>query len=71
MATTPAPLHPQSTIDEILHGLVTLGIVAASIFVKNENSRARAGQIINTTNQVVLPLADQLLNPGQPVLPPQ
>lgn len=64
METTPAPvLNVNATIDEILHALVILGITAASIFVKNPNSQQHAASIINATNQVVLPLADSLLNP--------
>jgi hypothetical protein len=62
--TQPTPLHAQSTLDEILHALVVLGITAASIFVKNPKSQAFAGNIINATNQVVLPVADALLNPS-------
>ena len=45
-----------------------LGITAASLFVKNPNSQAHAASIINATNEVVLPLADALLNP--PAAPP-
>lgn len=66
MATT--PLTSTSKLDEILHALVLLGITAASLFVKNPNTQAHAASIINATNQVVLPLADALLNP--PVAPP-
>ena len=61
--TTQAPLSSNATIDVILHALVLLGITAASIFVKNPNSQQHAASIINATNQLVLPLADQLLNP--------
>lgn len=63
---TPTVVNPNATLDEILHALVTVGIVAASIFVKNPNSRVQAGQIINLVNTTVLPIADGLLNP-----PPQ
>jgi hypothetical protein len=40
-----------------------LGITAASIFVKNPKSQNLASQLINATNQVVLPMADSILNP--------
>lgn len=66
MATTSAPLTHQSTLDEILHGLVVLGITAAALFVKNPNSQQHAVSIINLVNQAVLPIADQLLNPPAP-----
>ncbi len=55
-------LNANSTIDEILHGLITAGIMAASIFVKNPNSRQHAASIINVVNSTVLPLADDLLS---------
>jgi len=67
--TAPTALTVESTIDEILHALVMLGITAASIFVKNPKSQALAGQIINATNQVVLPMADSVLNPTTPAAP--
>lgn len=68
MATTPTPapvphLTAESRLDEILHALVIVGISAASIFVKNPNSRNLAGQIINVMNTNVLPTVDSLLNP--------
>ena len=69
-STTPLPSAPaltaDSKLDEILHALVVIGISAASIFVKNANSRVLAGQLINVINTNVLPLADALLNPPVP-----
>ena len=49
-------------IDEILHLIVSVGIKAASIFVKNPKSQQSAANIIGLVNDVVLPVADGLLN---------
>ena len=68
MAVTPTPLTAESTIDEILHALITAGIIAASIFVKNPKSLQLAGQVVNGIN-TLLPIADGLL--GQPPSSPQ
>jgi hypothetical protein len=54
------------TLDEILHDIFVVGISAAAIFVKNPISQQRAGSIINLLNQIVLPIADSLLNPPAP-----
>lgn len=60
-------LTSASRLDEILHAMVFLGMTAAAIFVKNPTSQAHAASIINLTNTVVLPLADQLLaKPTEP-----
>lgn len=48
--------------DLLLHDFVTLGVVAAGIFVKNPNSRAHAATIIDAVQKVVLPMADDALS---------
>ena len=50
------------TLDEILHGLILVGMTAASIFVKNPASQQHAATIIDLLNKVILPLAEEMLN---------
>ena len=66
-ATPSAASIKETLIDTILHDVITAGILAASIFVKNANSRNRASQIIGAVNQL-LPLVDAGL--GQTPAPP-
>jgi len=69
--TTPQPLHSLSTLDAILHAFILAGMTAASIFIKNPNSQAKAAPIINLVNEV-LPVIDTALNPppADPPAPP-
>lgn len=51
------------TIDQILHDLFYVGISAASIFLKNPASMAKAQSIASLLGNVLLPITDSLLNP--------
>lgn len=62
-----APLHQTKgqVFDTVLHDFVLLGMLAASVFVKNPQSRAKAGAIMNLVQQA-MPILDAQLNPGNP-----
>lgn len=65
VASAPATLTHQSTMDEILHGLLFGALAAGSIFaetrIKNPNSQANAAPFINLANQILLPLMQSQL----------
>jgi len=46
------------SLETLIHDLVALGILAASIFVKNPASQAHAAQIISVVQNDLLPLID-------------
>lgn len=47
-------------LDEILEDTLLLGSMAASIFVKNPNSQATAGKLINSVAQMLQVIEAQL-----------
>jgi hypothetical protein len=49
--------------DMILHDVITVGVLSASIFVKNPAHQETAGKLINAVAQL-LPMLDAQLNPG-------
>lgn len=49
------------TVEEIVHALLALTISAAALFVKNPNSQAHAATMVTVGTNVLLPLADQLV----------
>jgi len=68
----PTPqLSHESTFQEILHGFITLGILAASIFVKNPQSQQRAATVINAINGVMPMVETGGENTLQHILPLQ
>lgn len=47
--------------DEILHDVITAGIIAAGFFVKNPNSQQKAQTLIQLVTQDLLPMLDTQL----------
>lgn len=64
MSTTVTTPKWETELDAVLHALLSLGAIAANIFVKSPLHRQMAGQVILGVNQA-LPVVDSLL--GQPV----
>jgi flagellar biosynthesis protein FlhB len=48
--------------DEVLHDILLMGALAASIFVKNPVHQQVAGQLINAVNTVLQTVVPQLEN---------
>lgn len=52
-------------VDTVLHDIIAVGILAASIFVKNAAHQETASKLIQAVGQL-LPMLDNQLNPQNP-----
>lgn len=61
MSTAPTPSPAPSELQDILESIVTVGIGAASIFIKNPKSQQNAANVINVV-QSILPAIEDVVS---------